>query len=186
MSLGTCFRASKVRLTYSITSARLEGINKLYAVAPASGPADGKGSINWIELNSAVANPDPSPDTLDFLEWITEQKDNPFFLFLSLNIPHANNEAGNKGPALRPSAGVHAGECPAAVWVSVQVACSSLALIAPPGQGQGARIVLTKFQAVTVRGRLVTERRFDQVAQPQALLVVGRHRFVPLQERPGL
>jgi len=58
--------------TYSITSARLEGIDNLYAVAPASGPADGKGSINWIELNSAVANPELAPDTLDFLEWITE------------------------------------------------------------------------------------------------------------------
>jgi spermidine/putrescine transport system substrate-binding protein len=57
--------------TYSITSARLEGINNLYAVAPLSGPADGKGSINWIELNSAVANPDPAPEALDFLEWIT-------------------------------------------------------------------------------------------------------------------
>jgi len=57
--------------TYSITSARLEGINNLYAVSPNSGPADGKGSINWIELNSAVANPDPQTATLDFLEWIT-------------------------------------------------------------------------------------------------------------------
>ena len=51
---------------------RLEGINNLYAVAPLSGPADGKGSINWIELNSAVANPDPAPEALDFLEWITK------------------------------------------------------------------------------------------------------------------
>ena len=58
--------------TYSITSARLEGVNNLYAVTPNSGPADGKGGINWIELNSAVANPDPLDETLDFLEWITE------------------------------------------------------------------------------------------------------------------
>ena len=57
--------------TYSISSARLEGIDKLHAITPSSGPADGKGGINWIELNSAVANPDPSPDILDFLEWIT-------------------------------------------------------------------------------------------------------------------
>ncbi|MEO1201284.1 MAG: PotD/PotF family extracellular solute-binding protein [Pseudomonadota bacterium] len=57
--------------TYSITSARLEGINNLYAVAPLRGPADGKGSINWIELNSAVAKPDFVPETHDFLEWIT-------------------------------------------------------------------------------------------------------------------
>lgn len=58
--------------TYSISSARLEGINNLYAVTPDSGPADGKGSINWIELNSAVARPDARDATLDFLEWITQ------------------------------------------------------------------------------------------------------------------
>ncbi len=57
--------------TYSITSARLEGVKNLYAITPNSGPADGKGGINWIELNSAVANPDPLDATLDFLEWIT-------------------------------------------------------------------------------------------------------------------
>ena len=58
--------------TYSITSARLEGVNNLYAITPDRGPADGKGGINWIELNSAVANPEPLDETLDFLEWITE------------------------------------------------------------------------------------------------------------------
>jgi spermidine/putrescine transport system substrate-binding protein len=57
--------------TYSISAARLEGIDYLYAITPQRGPADGKGGINWIELNSAVANPDPLPDTLDFLEWIS-------------------------------------------------------------------------------------------------------------------
>jgi spermidine/putrescine transport system substrate-binding protein len=58
--------------TYSISSARLEGIDNLWAVTPDSGPADGKGSINWIELNSAVAKPEPLDATLDFLEWITQ------------------------------------------------------------------------------------------------------------------
>ena len=58
--------------TYSITSARLEGINKLHAITPQHGPADGKGGINWIELNSAVANPDFNEATLDYLEWITQ------------------------------------------------------------------------------------------------------------------
>jgi len=58
--------------TYSITSARLEGINKLHAITPQHGPADGKGGINWIELNSAVAKPDFNEATLDYLEWITE------------------------------------------------------------------------------------------------------------------
>ena len=57
--------------TYSITSARLEGVENLYAITPNSGPADGKGGINWIELNSAVANPDPLDAALDFLEFIT-------------------------------------------------------------------------------------------------------------------
>ena len=58
--------------TYSISSARLEGNDHLYAVTPSSGPANGKGGINWIELNSAVANPAPLPETFDFLEWITQ------------------------------------------------------------------------------------------------------------------
>lgn len=69
--------------TYSITSARMEGINNLYAVAPKSGPADGKGSINWIELNSAVNNPDLSPDTFDYLEWITQPE--PAYLIANGN-----------------------------------------------------------------------------------------------------
>lgn len=58
--------------TYSITSARLEGINKLHAITPNHGPADGKGGINWIELNSAVANPNFNDATLDYLEWIAQ------------------------------------------------------------------------------------------------------------------
>ncbi len=58
--------------TYSITSARLEGVDNLYAITPYRGPAGGKGGINWIELNSAVANPGSGDDVLDFLEWITE------------------------------------------------------------------------------------------------------------------
>ena len=44
-------------------------------------------------------------EALDFVE---EKKDNPFFLYLALTIPHANNEAGNKGmevPSLEPYAG---------------------------------------------------------------------------------
>ncbi len=57
--------------TYSVTSARLEGATNLYAITPNSGPADGKGGINWIELNSAVANPEPLDAAIDFLEWIT-------------------------------------------------------------------------------------------------------------------
>lgn len=58
--------------TYSVSSARMEGENQLYHVAPKSGPADGKGAINWIELNSAVNNPDFHPATFDWLEFILQ------------------------------------------------------------------------------------------------------------------
>ncbi|MFT4767338.1 MAG: spermidine/putrescine transport system substrate-binding protein [Glaciecola sp.] len=57
--------------TYTTAAARLEGIGELYAITPNSGPADGKGGINWIEINSAVANPNPHPAAFDFLEFIT-------------------------------------------------------------------------------------------------------------------
>jgi spermidine/putrescine transport system substrate-binding protein len=57
--------------TYTTAAARMEGLSNLHAITPARGPADGKGGINWIEVNSAVANPDLHPKALDFLEWIT-------------------------------------------------------------------------------------------------------------------
>ncbi|WP_305968975.1 MULTISPECIES: PotD/PotF family extracellular solute-binding protein [unclassified Mameliella] len=57
--------------TYTASSARAEGATNIYAITPNSGPADGKGGINWIELNSAVANPTGKEATFDFLEWIT-------------------------------------------------------------------------------------------------------------------
>ncbi|RVT81536.1 extracellular solute-binding protein [Rhodobacteraceae bacterium CCMM004] len=57
--------------TYTASSARAEGATNIYAITPNSGPADGKGGINWIELNSAVASPKPRDATFDFLEWIT-------------------------------------------------------------------------------------------------------------------
>jgi spermidine/putrescine transport system substrate-binding protein len=57
--------------TYTTAAARLEGVSNLHAVTPAKGPADGKGGINWIEVNSAVANPDPLDAAIDFLEFIT-------------------------------------------------------------------------------------------------------------------
>jgi len=57
--------------TYTASSARAEGVENLYAITPNSGPADGKGGINWIELNSAVANPNPTDAAFDFLEWTT-------------------------------------------------------------------------------------------------------------------
>ncbi|MEO1078252.1 MAG: PotD/PotF family extracellular solute-binding protein [Pseudomonadota bacterium] len=57
--------------TYTTAAARLEGLTELRAITPSRGPADGKGGINWIEINSAVANPTPHEDTFDFLEFIT-------------------------------------------------------------------------------------------------------------------
>lgn len=57
--------------TYTTAAARLEGLTELRAITPSQGPADGKGGINWIEINSAVANPTPHEDTFDFLEFIT-------------------------------------------------------------------------------------------------------------------
>lgn len=57
--------------TYTASSARAEGATNIYAITPNSGPADGKGGINWIELNSAVANPVGKEAGFDFLEWIT-------------------------------------------------------------------------------------------------------------------
>jgi spermidine/putrescine transport system substrate-binding protein len=57
--------------TYTASSARAEGATNIYAITPHSGPADGKGGINWIELNSAVANPARKAAAFDFLEWIT-------------------------------------------------------------------------------------------------------------------
>ncbi|MFK7829903.1 MAG: PotD/PotF family extracellular solute-binding protein [Congregibacter sp.] len=57
--------------TYTTAAARLEGLSELHAITPSSGPADGKGGINWIEINSAVANPNPHDAAFDFLEFIT-------------------------------------------------------------------------------------------------------------------
>ncbi len=57
--------------TYTTAAARLEGVTELYAITPNSGPADGKGGINWIELNSAVNNPEFLDATFDWLEFIT-------------------------------------------------------------------------------------------------------------------
>ncbi len=58
--------------TYSISSARLDGLTNLYHVVPKSGPADGKGGINWIELNSVVNNPDLHPKAMDWMEYILQ------------------------------------------------------------------------------------------------------------------
>jgi uncharacterized sulfatase len=41
------------------------------------------------------------------LQFVTDSKDKPFFLYLALTIPHANNEAGNKGMEV-PDLGIYA------------------------------------------------------------------------------
>ncbi len=43
----------------------------------------------------------------DALRWIEENKDEPFFLYLAVTIPHANNEAGNRGMEV-PDYGIYA------------------------------------------------------------------------------
>ena len=58
--------------TYTVSAIRLEGENQFYAVAPESGPADGKGAINWIELNSVVNNPGLNEEAFDWMEYILQ------------------------------------------------------------------------------------------------------------------
>ena len=43
------------------------------------------------------------------LQFVRDQKDGPFFLYLAITIPHANNEAGNKGMEV-PDLGPYADE----------------------------------------------------------------------------
>lgn len=43
----------------------------------------------------------------DTLEWVDKNHDKPFFLYLALTIPHANNEAGRKGMEV-PDYGIYA------------------------------------------------------------------------------
>jgi len=58
--------------TYTVSAIRLEGENQFYHVAPESGPADGKGAINWIELNSVVNNPSLHEQAFDWMEYILQ------------------------------------------------------------------------------------------------------------------
>lgn len=56
--------------TYTASPARFDGMMNVRAVTPNSGPVDGKGGCVWIELTSAVNNPDPSDLAEDFLEFV--------------------------------------------------------------------------------------------------------------------
>ncbi|QIE46302.1 extracellular solute-binding protein [Pseudohalocynthiibacter aestuariivivens] len=56
--------------TYTASPARYDGATQVRAITPNSGPVDGKGGVVWIELTSAVSNPDPSNLAEDFLEFV--------------------------------------------------------------------------------------------------------------------
>ncbi len=56
--------------TYTASPARFDGASNVRAITPNSGPVDGKGGVVWIELTSAVNNPDPSTLAEDFLEFV--------------------------------------------------------------------------------------------------------------------
>ncbi len=56
--------------TYTASPARFDGATNVRGITPNSGPVDGKGGVVWIELTSAVNNPDPSNLAEDFLEFV--------------------------------------------------------------------------------------------------------------------
>ncbi|MEL6965703.1 MAG: PotD/PotF family extracellular solute-binding protein [Pseudomonadota bacterium] len=56
--------------TYTASPARYDGATNVRGITPKSGPVDGKGGVVWIELTSAVNNPDPSTLAEDFLEFV--------------------------------------------------------------------------------------------------------------------
>lgn len=58
--------------TYTASSARYDGATFVRAITPSRGPVDGKGGVVWIELTSAVNNPDPSVLAEDFLEFVQQ------------------------------------------------------------------------------------------------------------------
>lgn len=55
---------------YSASPARYDGMSNVRAITPKTGPIDGKGGIVWIELTSAINNPDPTDLAADFLEFV--------------------------------------------------------------------------------------------------------------------
>jgi len=56
--------------TYTASPARYDGATNVRGITPKSGPVDGKGGCVWIELTSAVKNPDPSDLAEEFLEFV--------------------------------------------------------------------------------------------------------------------
>lgn len=60
--------------TYTASPARYDGQTQVRGITPRSGPVDGKGGVVWVELTSAVNNPDPSKLAEDFLEFVQQPK----------------------------------------------------------------------------------------------------------------
>ncbi len=58
--------------TYTASPARYDGQTNIRGITPNSGPVDGKGGVVWIELTSAVNNPEPSKLAEDFLEFVQQ------------------------------------------------------------------------------------------------------------------
>lgn len=58
--------------TYTASPARYDGASNVRGITPRSGPVDGKGGVVWVELTSAVNNPDPSTLAVEFLEYIMQ------------------------------------------------------------------------------------------------------------------
>jgi spermidine/putrescine transport system substrate-binding protein len=58
--------------TYTASPARLDGFPNIRGITPKSGPIDGKGGVVWIELTSAVNNPDPTTLAEEFLAFVQE------------------------------------------------------------------------------------------------------------------
>ena len=58
--------------SYTASPARYDGATNVRGITPNSGPVDGKGGVVWIELTSAVNNPDPSSLAEDFLEFVQD------------------------------------------------------------------------------------------------------------------
>ena len=58
--------------TYTASPARFDGATNVRAITPRTGPVDGKSGIVWVELTSAVNNPDPSKLAEDFLEYVQQ------------------------------------------------------------------------------------------------------------------
>jgi len=56
--------------TYTASPARYDGQSQVRGITPKSGPAGGKGGVVWVEVTSAVNNPDPSPLASDFLAYV--------------------------------------------------------------------------------------------------------------------